>query len=70
MKIVLETPIFGMEDLSVEDSGCALIESIGQDSDDDTGMFVRVQSWDETKEHKDFNAFKGKRVRVTIEVVE
>lgn len=70
MKIVLETAIFGLENLQREDGGCALIESIGTEGDEETGIFVRVQSWDETKEHKDFNALKGKRVRVTIEVVE
>lgn len=70
MKIILETPIFGLENLRREDSGCALIEDVGTDGVEDNGVFVRIQSWDETKEHKDFNALKGKRVRVTIEVVE
>lgn len=69
MKIILETAIFGLEDLRSEDGGCALIEDIEPKEEDDC-LFVRVQSWDETKEHKDFNALKGKRVRITIEVVE
>ena len=54
--------------LSVEDSGCAMIGDVCDN--EDSGMFIRIQSWDETKEHKDFKSLIGKKIRVTIEVVE
>jgi len=69
MKIVLETPNFGFDNLRREDGGMAVIEDVGMDGVEDNGIFVRVQSWDETKKHKEFNALIGKRVRVTIEII-
>jgi hypothetical protein len=51
-----------------EDGGCAMIGTISDNAD--VGMFVRIQSWDEGKEHKDFKSLLGKKIRVTIEVVE
>jgi hypothetical protein len=33
-------------------------------------LFVRVQSWDEEKAHHDFRRLVGKRVRVTIEILD
>lgn len=54
-----------------EDSGCALIsENIGFDEEGTHNMFVRIQSWDENKQHRHALSLAGKRVRVTIEVVE
>jgi hypothetical protein len=56
-----------------EDGGCALIWETGPDQvsptdeDPDSGMFVRLQSWDERKSHKVFNRFVGRRVRITVE---
>lgn len=34
------------------------------------GMFIKVQSWDETKKHAEFANVDGKKVRITIEVLE
>lgn len=64
MKLILEDTIT-VE--SREDGGAALIARF---DDKDTGMFVRVQSWDETGEHAEFKKFEGKRVRVTVEVID
>lgn len=56
---------------SVDDSGRARIASVvEQVADPDDQMFVRVQSWDESCEHPQFKNFEGKRVRVTVEVLE
>ena len=33
-------------------------------------FFVRLQSWDETKQHAFFRALMGKKVRVTVETVD
>ena len=51
-----------------EDGGCAMIATISDD--DETGVFIRVQSWDDNKEHEDFKSLIGKKVRITIEVIE
>lgn len=54
--------------VDIEDGGRAKILSL--DDNSEVGLFVRVQSWDETKEHKDFNQLLGKRVRVTVEILD
>lgn len=51
--------------LPLEDGGKAMIlERQGLD-----GLFVRVQSWDETKQHKAFSTLKGKRARLALEAI-
>jgi hypothetical protein len=59
---------------SVEDGGQAMIdEAISFDtlnSNDDNFMFVNIQSWDEDTEHTDMINLIGKKVRITIEVLE
>lgn len=56
---------------SVDDGGQARIATINEENPDPhEEMFVRVQSWDEGLAHKQFMLFEGKRVRVTVEVVE
>lgn len=56
----------GVVRYELEDSGQAMIAQI--DGEDDT-MFIRIQSWDETRGHKDAREFDGKKVRVTLEVI-
>jgi len=54
-----------------EDGGKALIATVYDEvparTDQDTGMFVRIQSWDETGQHAEARQIEGKRVRITIE---
>lgn len=58
-------------DVEEEDNGAALITLIeGSDA-----MFVRLQSWDTTvwkgaEGHETFRKIMGKRVRVTVELLE
>ena len=33
-------------------------------------VFVRIQSWDESKQHRELEVLKDKRLRVTIEVLD
>jgi len=54
--------------VSVEDGGWATIAQFG--SADQQGVFVRVQSWDETKEHAPMRKLIGHRVKVTVEIVD
>lgn len=56
-----------------EDGGEALIgESFNfntPNSDEENGMFVIIQSWDENLAHTDIKNLVGKQVKITIEVV-
>ncbi|QSY98571.1 helix-turn-helix transcriptional regulator (plasmid) [Rhizobium bangladeshense] len=60
--------------LDVEDRGAAKIYSMESYHEQgelaDGCMFVRLQSYDERKLHRTFKQFEGKRIRVTVEVVE
>jgi hypothetical protein len=52
-----------------EDGGMAIIYEI--DNPDFSNLFVRIQSWDETKRHKYFNeCLRGRRLKVTIETMD
>lgn len=74
MQIILEGPVV-LEHLDTEDSGMALIYHLDSDLEghQESGLFVRIQSWDETKDHTQMTqllkAATGKRIRVTIDVV-
>jgi len=60
--------------LTSEDSGCALMVEDGQpvevDGHPDFGMWIKITSWDESKAHTDIRELEGKRVRVTLEVLD
>ena len=51
-----------------QDGGQAWIAEFGMP--DETGMFVRLQSWDPARDHGGMNLLMNKRVRITVEVVE
>jgi hypothetical protein len=59
---------------SQEDGGQAVItEGLSfntANSDEDNGMFVKIQSWDMDTEHVDLNRFLGHKVRITIEIID
>lgn len=72
-EVVLRDPtrhVFaGEAEVSREDGGQALIYTVAHDPAGEMAsekMFVRVQSWDETGEHRDLKAM-GTRLRVTVE---
>lgn len=73
MKKIFEQ-ILHPETVETEDGGCAKIATFGwsidEPEDSETGILVRLQSWDKSKEHKDFKKFEGKRVKITIETIE
>lgn len=56
-----------------EDGGCALISDVFKfetiNSDEETGMFAIIQSWDENLKHDDINNLIGKRVKIKIEIL-
>ena len=51
-----------------DDGGQALIAEFS--STNETGLFVRLQSWDETKRHEEMAQLMGHRVRVTVEIID
>lgn len=58
-------------DLDVEDSGQAQIYSVVDLNDDEEdGMFIKIQSWSKSGKHPDMDRLKGKRIRVTVEVLD
>lgn len=63
-KIVLEKKAV----FRTEDGGQALIADI--DSPEEPQVFIRLQSWDETGYHNQARQFAGRKVRVTVEVLE
>ena len=58
--------------MSREDSGAALIADLDDVTTvpDDESFFVRLQSWnDGTLRHYTVESLRGKRVRITIEIL-
>ena len=55
--------------VDVQDGGQAQIVEFFS-SNMGEGLFVRVHSWDPSREHPDMALIMGKRVRVTVEVLE
>lgn len=57
--------------IKTEDDGVAKIAEYDNQGDyGDTKLFVRFQSWDEDKEHEEFNKFSNRKVRITIETID
>lgn len=69
VKAVFEQTIIPA-DIAIEDGGRAKIIQIDAGDGNDNGMFIGLHSWDETLQHKDFNDLIGKKIRVTIEIIE
>jgi len=56
-------------DVSVEDSGRAVIVHVaGDDMDDSCPLFVKLQSWEDGCHHPEMKDIVGKRVTITIEI--
>lgn len=55
-------------DVEIDDGGMARI--IQMDDGGDEGIFVRVQSWSERKNHPEIEQLTNARVRVTVETVD
>lgn len=81
MKMIFESkePIT----LTSEDSGCALLVDDGEpvdisEADEDSGMWIRIGSWDADgwvypqpeKCHAGIRKLEGKRVRITLDVID
>jgi hypothetical protein len=63
----------GVLSFDVEDSGCAIIGhllNLDESDEPDSGMFVRVQSWDESLHHTEIRKLAGKYVEVTMRIID
>lgn len=68
MKKVL-TQVIEQADVSIEDSGQAIIvHVVGDDMDDTSPMFVKLQSWSDDGTHPELAGIVGKKVTITIEI--
>ena len=70
MKIVIEKKIRPRADITTDDGGVYKEFVLEEQEDLDNGLFFRICSWCEKKKHIDFKKFVGKKVRLTLEVVE
>lgn len=52
------------DDVKTEDGGQAKVLEF---NNEESTLFLRVQSWAEDKRHPDFDQLVGKRVRITVE---
>jgi hypothetical protein len=68
----------GVVEYDAEDGGQALVATIYDEVPEaNSGMFVRLQSWKDEDpavqtppDHPEANLFRGKKVRITVEVIE
>lgn len=58
------------EEAKKEDGGQAIIFTVSEPFEEENGMFVRIQSWDDKKEHTDLKKFEGRKIRITIETID
>jgi len=65
LKLIIEGP----GELRVEDGGQAQILTVYGDPDVDEGVFVRIQSWSEARQHSEMEGLVGKKLRITIEAI-
>ena len=70
-KVFETTSIVFPESIESEDGGCAkILEVDDSEGEDGNSLFVRIQSWDDNANHPVMNSMVGKRIRVTIEVLD
>jgi hypothetical protein len=64
------TLICPFDDVKTEDGGCAKIATLLDEADnEDDGIYARIVSWSEKKDHSLFDSFIGKKVEITIKEV-
>lgn len=58
--------------IDTEDGGCAIICQVERkrEKEEDPCMFVRLQSWDDSKKHVEIKKFIGRKVKITIETID
>ena len=59
-----------IKDLEIEDGNQFKCFHIDLTEGEDNGMYIKLCSWDENLEHKNFDQFIGKKVKITIEEID
>jgi hypothetical protein len=54
--------------VSIQDGGMSMIAELGTGNEE--GLFVRLQSWDPSKEHSELTSMLGRRISVTVKVLD
>lgn len=57
-------------ELEFEDGNNFVAYRISDNTEKDDGIYVKMCSWDETKNHLDFKKFVNKKIKVTIETLD
>lgn len=65
--VIVEGRLF-RRDVDIEDGGQAMISELTGDAEE--GFFVRMQSWSDTKEHPVMLGLIGKKLRITVEILD
>jgi 5'(3')-deoxyribonucleotidase len=58
------------DDIEIEDSGQAKIFTAVDNINEDSDIFVRIQSWNEDENHNEFHQLINKRIKITIETID
>lgn len=66
MKLVLETERFESASLDGSESRYGYVD----ENEDDEGFYVGLFSWSRGRGHPEITALNGRRVRITIEVID
>lgn len=54
----------------VEDGGQYIACAMSNSEDKENGIYIKICSWDEKRNHEEFNQFLNRKVRVTIETID
>lgn len=57
------------DEIDIDDAGAARMVLLDDGTDKDTGVFLIMHSWDEDKQHEEFEQFEGRMVKITIETI-
>lgn len=57
-------------DMDTDDGGSFRCFQIAKDYNTEEGMYVKICSWDEDKNHFEFEKFINRKIRITIETID
>jgi hypothetical protein len=66
--LVVETTLVP-EDMVSEDGGSHKSFRVMTDPDGESGVVVELSSWDDDANHPQFDMYVGKKVRITVEII-
>lgn len=69
VKIVIEQDL-PFSDMEEQDGDQFRSHFVSHLPDEDNGLYIKICSWDETKQHTVFNQFTDRKVKVTIETID